>query len=412
MYYAVGSAIVTPKEFSTKMQSGEINQFFGKLSRDQMPAPVKFSTGELNLKTVVTPEFVKAMAGRPVAAAATREMAAGAREVKPDTLPPNVIPFTQIGPGKPLTIMIRAVYTGEHPGRIIPGQKIGMLVSSAVRTFISKDVEAQPKAVNYLLDEVKSYSYLNRPAASSTGTPIVYYSPAILEDSLTIEISIIFDKFPEDAFNSMGQIMQGAGGIPAFLPYSTFMLTMGTVTKIVGKIGEKLFDGSAQFSANEGLDICMEGVPATPSGYTFIFGRDMDKIEPNWRRKFHIGISPNNDIIVVDEKDQEYRGDVPYVILSYDGKARDTLKSFTPTAASAAILSRFYGMKDGESQTKLFDTFTESYKLYNDLKLRKQIDVLKKANEGLPDEDQTKKNNLERIKALESNIQTEEMKYK
>jgi hypothetical protein len=390
MYYAVGDSIVTPKEFTQKMQSGEINQFYDNISKQQKVTPVNFSTGELNSSNFITPESVK---------------------LKSNKLPPKTVPFTDIGEGKPLTIMIRAVYTGEYPGIKFPGQKIGMLVSSAVKDVMSFD--AQPKAMNFLLQDVSSKSYLNKPSASSTGTPIVYYSPAVLEESLTMDLSMIFDKFPEPVFNSVGQIMQTAGGIPAFLPYNTFLLTMGGVTKIVGKIGEKLFDGSAQFSTTQGLDICIPGVECTPSGFIFIFGRDIDKKEPNYRKEYRIGIlPPDNNIVVLDENNQEYSGDVPYIILSYDGTPRDKLKNFIPTAASAAILSRFYGIKEGESQTKLLDTLIDSCKLYNDLKLRKQIDSLKKQNDGLLDDDETKKKNLERIKALEANIQTDDMKYK
>jgi hypothetical protein len=42
-----------------------------------------------------------------------------------------------------------------------------------------------------------------------------------------------------------------------------------------------------------------------------------------------------------------YAGPAPYLVISVDGRKQDSLKSFTATAASATILSKFFDIKDG-----------------------------------------------------------------
>ena len=54
----------------------------------------------------------------------------------------------------------------------------------------------------------------------------------------------------------------------------------------------------------------------------------------------------------------------------------DELAQFSPTAASAAVLSRFFGIKDGQQLP--LDTVIDAIKLFNDLKFRREEQPLKK----------------------------------
>ncbi len=59
-----------------------------------------------------------------------------------------------------------------------------------------------------------------------------------------------------------------------------------------------------------------------------------------------------------------YRGDSPYVILEVDGRDRShELGAFSRTHASAALLERFYGIKNS---AQLFNTLGDAMQLYND----------------------------------------------
>ena len=70
-------------------------------------------------------------------------------------------------------------------------------------------------------------------------------------------------------------------------------------------------------------------------------------------------------------------------VISIDGTPHEELISFTPTAASAAILSRFFGIKDGQAQP--FESLLDAIKLYNDFGFRQQIERLDKQIDRLPD---------------------------
>ena len=103
--------------------------------------------------------------------------------------------FEPIGMGKPLTIEIRHIYTGQFPktrrvfrNGLLPDRARDMLVTSAVRS--QTVAAAAPRAVNVLEQDVKPHSHWNNPSAVKRGTRLVYYSPAQLDrqTDLTLEV--------------------------------------------------------------------------------------------------------------------------------------------------------------------------------------------------------------------------------
>lgn len=85
---------------------------------------------------------------------------------------------------------------------------------------------------------------------------------------------------------------------------------------------------------------------------------------------------------VVDQSGKVYKGEVPYIVISLDGTKTDEYNSFTPTAAGAAVLSRFFGVKNKQEQS--LDILLNALKLYNDFSYRQQIDQLDKQIADLP----------------------------
>jgi len=339
LYFAQGSALITEEEVAENRV--ELNSFYSALAEKKTPQKILFSNGELSKSNIL------------------------ANGAAPDD---NPVPFSPIGPGKPLTIIISEVYTGKYPDAGFLGSKKDLLVTSAVKSIASFD--AKPRAINFLKDKVKPNSRILRPGATEQGTPVIFYSPALMENSLTLDLSIVFDQFPKEAFTMVGKAFESAGGIPIFITASVYLLAAGALTKLVGLAGESLFDGKPCFSASEPLNIYWPGTVPLQSGYAVITDGNADRVNEDFRKNFQL----NNKGQLVDKSGKKYSGEIPYIVISIDGSEHEELANFSPTAASTAVLSRFYGVKNGQSEP--IDLLVDAIKVYNDLHFRQDIDRL------------------------------------
>lgn len=80
--------------------------------------------------------------------------------------------FEPVGIGKPLTIEIRHIYTGQYPktrsfGRGGQRRNQGMLVTSAMKSIATFD--AAPRAVNFLTKNVTGGKNLSNPSLQKRG---------------------------------------------------------------------------------------------------------------------------------------------------------------------------------------------------------------------------------------------------
>ena len=339
LYFAQGSALITEEEVAENRV--ELNSFYNALAEDKTPPKITFSNGELSAVNILV------------------------NGAKPDDVP---VPFSPIGPGKPLTIIISEVYTGKYPDAGFLGAKKDLLVTSAVKSIASFD--AKPRAINFLKDKVKPNSRILRPGATEQGTPVVFYSPALMENSLTLDLSIVFDQFPKETFTTVGKAFESAAGIPIFITASVYLLAAGAISKLVGQAGEALFDGKPCFSASEPLNIYWPGTVPLQPGYAVITDGNADRISEDFRMSYQL----NNKGQLVDKNGNKYSGEIPYIVISIDGSEHEELENFSPTAASTAVLSRFYGVKDGQSEP--IDLLVDAIKVYNDMRFRQDIDRL------------------------------------
>ena len=95
---------------------------------------------------------------------------------------PAVTQFTPIGPNKPLTILIREVYTGDQPRTLLGGKK-PMAVVTGLKDYSA--YAASSRAVNFLVaDGVAPGARFKTQSTFDQGTNVVAYSPAVLADSL------------------------------------------------------------------------------------------------------------------------------------------------------------------------------------------------------------------------------------
>jgi hypothetical protein len=260
--------------------------------------------------------------------------------------------------------MIRSIYTGRYPQGFLGNPVKGLLTTSSVKSFATYD--AQPQAVNMLKKDVGRNCFITRPGSDEPGTPIVFYSPALVDQSLTLTLRFIFDEFPAELFTEFEKILKGAASIPVFLTSSLYLTVSGSIVNLIGKVGERVFDGKPAFESSIPIDIALAGETPAAAGFRLVFDEDVDL---ETRRKYKV----NKKGEVVDNDGNLFRGDRPYVVISCDGTANDNLKDFVPTAATAEILSRFFGATNSGGDSELL---LEALKIYNDVHFRQKVDQL------------------------------------
>lgn len=299
--------------------------------------------------------------------------------------PSGVTPFNPVGVGLPASIILRHVYTGRL------GKK-DMLLTSAVRDPFTTFNQA-PRAINLMPKRVPRRSHITGPAATDNGTELVYYSPALTAQSLTLTFDMAFDDFPDELVDRVAGAITSAGSIPVFGPYNGVILAVGAAIKLVGKLANALVDARAEFSMTERLDFEIAGSEIPMSGFKIVHSPAIDPAA------FEFDI--NAGLVHKDTK-RPYAGDEPYIAYLLDGGKNNSFKNFTPTAASAAMLSRFLSQKEG-SEVAL-EAITDAFKLYNDFRYRQEADRLQKEIEKLPADSDERKKLEARRKAVTDNI--------
>jgi hypothetical protein len=321
------------------------------------------------------------------------------REFAPPRARGEVTPFVEIGIGKPLAIEIRHVYTGEFPKAIF-GYNDGMLVTSAIRSLAT--FNAAPRAVNMLKKKVAKHTNLSVPVATEDGTPLIYYTPALTETNTVMTVEFIFDEFPKEAIESMSKAFSTAAAIPIFAAKSTYLVAAGVVTSLVGRLGEHLFDGRAPFSVTEPLSFLRPGDSVPQQGFHLM---TIDGFDPE-----SAGCEFKQDTgeLIYASNGAPYDGPHPYIVFSLDGRKNDAYDKFSATAASAALLERFYHI--GEGQEQPLDILMDAVGLYNDWQFKEKAEAIRlKLDAAEPDSEEQAKLQ-EQYDAYVANIQNKDLK--
>ncbi|MDQ1708215.1 MAG: hypothetical protein QOJ88_1426 [Pyrinomonadaceae bacterium] len=286
-------------------------------------------------------------------------------EFQATALLPNATPFQPVGIGKPLTLMLRHAYTGRY------GKK-DMLLTSAVRDPFTTFGLA-PRAINLMPKRIPKKAHIKGPAATESGTELVYYIPALTAQALTLTLDMAFDDFPDDLVDKIAGAITTAGGIPVFGPYSGILLAVGAAVKLLSKLANALVDAHAEFSVSDRLEFQVPDSPIPVAGYRVLSTPSLNHAD------FNFDLEQG---LLHKDTGKPYDGDEPYVVFYVDGSKNDSFKEFTPTAASAAQLSKFLSQKEG-SEVAL-GTITDAFKLFSDVRYRREADRLNKEIVKLP----------------------------
>ncbi|WDH32406.1 hypothetical protein [Pseudomonas chlororaphis] len=309
------------------------------------------------------------------------------------TASPAVTQFVPIGAGKPLTILIREIYTGRFPARGFLGSSSKpMAVVTGLKDYSA--YAATSRAMNFLLKDVKPHTRFKAPSTFTDGTNVVAYSPAVVTDSFHFTIEIAFDKFDESFFEMVSKGLATAAGIPLLIPAAGYLLAASGVVKIGAGVADGLIDGEASFSVTDSFDFNLPGTVAPVADFRVLCHFDANGMTYDPVRGL---LNPNGTV---------YQGDEPYAVISLDGAVRKNLESFSVAVATAGIMKQFFNMRDGAEV--ISTSLTDAVKLASDIKYRSQaVELQRQIILAVGAE----KNELQaRLDAINKNILTETLR--
>jgi len=300
-------------------------------------------------------------------------------------------PFAPIDFGKPLSVVIRRIYTGRFPEKKLFGGRKPMLLSSSVKDI--NTTSAGARAINILKRDVGPKSAFTGVGAAEEGTSLIYYSPAVTSAFITVGVTMIFEDFDQDLFDRASKLFSAAAGVPIFVPASAYLLAASTVVKLAGNAGSQILNGHPALDENIQLDFSFGGGGLPQPGYWIFSAGPIDGTQ--------FVFDPVRGLVKRSDK-SPYDGDVPVVVVTIDGTAVEGVSNFTPMLAGASVLGRFFNQK--ENSEVAMDTILDAVKLVNDLTFRKKAEEAKSKLATLPPDSSERKRLEDAIKAFNQNI--------
>lgn len=301
-------------------------------------------------------------------------------------------PFKPIGIGKPLVIRFHSIYLGDlKKGLFNSNQDI--LVTSAIKDDVTFD--AAPRAIHQIYRRKDERETLS-PSSLNEGTPLIYYSKAFDSELLRITVEIKADRFPAKAFDTVANSLTAAGGIPIFGALSSYLIAGGQIIKSASSILNTLLEGGPILSYKFDILDGVAGLKNTKAG--FILGLNTNDKAHFKDSGYEITDLFDDNQLVLAKDGKKYNGSKPYIIMSIDGSEKTQFESFKPTIASAALLKKFYGIKENSSVDEMMDIL----QVYNDFKYVRKIKDLSKDLIGASEEKKKELNEL--IEAYKKNI--------
>lgn len=389
--FVIGDTLVHPEEYLDKMHSGELGRFRTSLNRrsnalakDAIPRPRKpaelaFSNGIITADDVISAR----------------------KDQAPD--------FQAVGIGKPLSIEIASIYTGDAPGTAL-GQPPSLLVASAVKSLVTFDVA--PRAINQLIGKIEDFTcYV--PSALTEGCPVVYYTPALADETLLCSFELVAETFRKTTVEMISKLLASAGGLPVFAPASLYLMAGSALVKIAGDLGKLVLQKQPFLRDDLNLQFATPGIHPSIAHATVIYNQK-DEAELTAYKLGRVGLpGRERQVLIHPQTGEEYRGAAPYMVALIDGRSRPDLASFTPHLATAAVLSRFYKASE-DTEARLDTIFTDAMGLYNDYTFRQKAEGLKAQIAALNPEMENyarEKSRLEKLmNACKDNVRNEALK--
>lgn len=291
---------------------------------------------------------------------------------------PSVLPSQEIGLGKPLSIKIMSIYAGEDDHR-------AMLLSSSVRNPSLFD--AQPRAMNYLFEGLRGGATL-MPGPDRPGSNVVYYSPAVLDDALSVSIRFSYDNFDVKKYQKWLETGTRGLNLPVFMlsasmgqPQLSALLYMaGKAVNIALNAVDRLIDGQNDWVSTWTLNIARAGLKPAKSGWILFHSDDAETTvlvpgkESGWsdqycvsRSKGYVVDTTEGTLRYANQPEEIVRGE-PYVLAYLNGAKEKSLEGWTHAAISAAVAERFF-----DTSGDIVSDLGSLLEVYNDVVMARKI---------------------------------------
>lgn len=268
----------------------------------------------------------------------------------------DTVPTTPLGFGKPLSIRILSAFAGRD-------RHDSLLLSSAVKSRAIFD--AAPRAMHYVFDDVPTDRALS-PSPTQPGSRIIYYSPAVLDTALDLEVRFAYDDFDLDQAKKWLEAASAVADLPVF-----------AVSASLGGVGGAAAGKSAMFFAKQAVEFVLNALdgwvddendfvaswtlslswestglkPAEP-GYVLLYGDgspaevlepvDGDLNNQQWLPKSKAyKVDPTHGRVVYANNPNEVVLDEPYVLAYVNGAEEPDLAGWKAAAVSAALTEKY-----------------------------------------------------------------------
>lgn len=290
-----------------------------------------------------------------------------------DTIPVgamgSMVPPEPIGIGRPLSIRLGRMYPG-------PVGCKDMLVASSVRN--PSLYAASPWAMHYLFHNVQAERPL-LPSPSQDGSDVVFYSPAILDDALDIEVRFARDNFDPSKYEkvigaagkALPAFLVGALGVAGAAAAAPVIYLAERAAKLVLNAVDRLVDQDNDWVSTWRLSIARGGFSQSRAGWYVLLDNETDAQlvaeelgELAGGASAEYVVRPSDGMLMYADSPNTIVAGIPWVTVFVDGKAEAPLKDWTRTAVSAAVATRF--LNDSGDPT---DDFVEALTVFSDMRL-------------------------------------------
>jgi hypothetical protein len=324
-------------------------------------------------------------------------------DYKLEHIPPgdtNPTPFKEIGLGKPMSIWIRHIFVGARAPL-----RPDLLVTSAIKSV--QTFNEAPHAVNFVAENIGKNKHISNVPATDKGTPIVFYTPSLIEENMVITFELKLDIL-KDYLTTISNAFKSLAGIPIFSAESAGLsagfTAAGIATGILKKILDIIFKGMTLLKVTAPLNFKLAGSEIPEAGFYLLTEKEISEdIIKNYY------VDSKGSLVKRDNTNEVFEGEFPYIIISIDGCEYDSFKDFIPTAASSVLLEKFFKSKE-KDRFDFSNEIVQAVTLYSDMFYKdKAIDVKKKRDSCIKDSPEWKKRD-EELKAYIKNILNEEIK--
>lgn len=309
----------------------------------------------------------------------------------------KVNPFKEIGIGKPMTIKLITIYAGDYDNKLFKNKR-DLIVTSQIKSPIDPDIPS--RAVHQIYPAIHEKVAVS-PSAGNYGTPLIYCTPSFVDEGMMIKLELKLDDFNEGDLKTISTSMKSLGGLPILASVSGYFMLAGALTNLVAPIINTLAERKAWLAYD--FDIPIKEAGRKPfKGDFYIVRNESDKDE-----FANYVVDKESNPIQLKRRGtnaEYYQGSRPYAIISINGDMEPEYEGFTPALASAAVLQKFFGVRETGT---LGEDVKELLKISNDFLYNQKIQKLYKKIEGTSADSEEYKTLNDKIQAYQKNFQTD-----